>query len=380
MHRLIRLLATLAAVIVVLVLLVRVFLGGGKRLEDRTAAPSLPASAIEKVADLDYPPGNIAVSPEGRVFFSFHPDGKPPFAVAELVGGKPIPYPNLEFQKPEGGTPHFQSVLALRIDRQGRLWALDYANYATGQPRILAFDLATNRLVDQYDFPSSVAGFLSMLNDFQVSPDGGTIYIAESSPIRQTPALIVYDVATRTSRRLLEDHPSLLPQGYVIQAPGRDMIVLGFYTLHIGVDTIALDRTGEWLYYGPVNGARLFRIRTADLRDATLDPAILASRIEDYGPKPISDGGSTDDAGDVYLTDPEHGAVLTLGPDRTLRTLVKDPMLRWPDGLSFGPDGWLYVTCSALENVLFVSNSTMLAHAPFQIFRFRPGATAAPGH
>jgi sugar lactone lactonase YvrE len=347
--------------------------GGRARLEDRTTAPAIPASAIERVADLDHPPGNIAVSASGRVFFTLHPDGDPPTQVNELRDGRPVPYPSAEFHD-------YQSVLALRIDRQNRLWALDYAKYGRGQPRLIAFDLATDREVHRYDFPSAVAGFLSMLNDFQVSPDGGTIYIAESSPIRQTPALIVYDVATRTSRRLLEDHPSLLPQGYVIQAPGRDMIVLGFYTLHIGVDTIALDRTGEWLYYGPVNGARLFRIRTADLRDATLDPAILASRIEDYGPKPISDGGSTDDAGDVYLTDPEHGAVLTLGPDRTLRTLVKDPMLRWPDGLSFGPDGWLYVTCSALENVLFVSNSTMRAHAPFQIFRFRPGATAAPGH
>jgi len=40
--------------------------------------------------------------------------------------------------------------------------------------------------------------------------------------------------------------------------------------------------------------------------------------------------------------------VLLLAPDRTLRTLGKDPKLRWPDGLSFGPDGWLYVSCSAL--------------------------------
>jgi len=218
-----------------------------------------------------------------------------------------------------------------------------------------------------------------MLNDFQVSPDGGTIYIAEASPIRQTPAIIVYDVATKTSRRVLDSHPSLLPQGYVIQAPGRDMIVLGFYALHIGIDTIALDRTGEWLYYGPVNGARLFRVPTQALRDATLDDAALASRIEDFGPKPISDGASTDDAGNVYLTDPEHSAVLTLAPDRTLRTLVKDPKLRWPDGLSFGPDGWLYVTCSSLQHVLFVSNATMRANAPYQIYRFRPGASAAPG-
>jgi sugar lactone lactonase YvrE len=347
--------------------------GGRARLEDRTTAPAVPASAVEKVVDLPYPPGNIAVSASGRVFFTLHPDGNPPEQVHELRDGKPVPYPR-------AGFADYQTVLALRIDRQNRLWTLDHARYGRGQPRLIAFDLATDREVHRYDFPSDVAGFLSMLNDFQVSPDGRTIYIAEASPIRQTPAIVVYDVATRTSRRLLASHPSLLPQGYVIQAPGRDMIVLGFYALQIGVDTFALDRAGEWLYYGPVNGARLFRVRTSDLRDTALDGPTLASRIEDFGPKPISDGASSDDAGNVYLTDPEHSAVLAIGPDRTLRTLVKDAAFRWPDGLSFGPDGWLYFTCSSLQHVVFVSGATMRAHAPYQIFRFRPpGAAAAAG-
>ena len=346
--------------------------GGRQRLEDRTTAPEIPATAIETVADLDYPPGNIAVSGTGRVFFTLHPDGAPPTQVNELRDGKPVPYPSATYAD-------YQSVLALRIDGQNRLWALDYARYGRGQPRLTAFDLGTDREVHRYDFPAAVAGFLSMLNDFQVSPDGNTVYIAEASPIRQTPAIIVYDVRTKTSPRVLESDPSLLPQGYVIQAPGRDMIVFGFYTLHIGIDTIALDRLGEWLYYGPVNGARLHRVNTRDLRDATLSASELARRVVDFGPKPISDGATTDDAGNVYLTDPEHSAVLATNADHALRTIVKDPRLRWPDGLSFGPDGWLYLTCSALQHVLFVSTATMRAHAPYQIVRFRPGTTAAPG-
>src|SRR5262249_47195093 len=59
-----------------------------------------------------------------------------------------------------------------------------------------------------------------------------------------------------------------------------------------------------------------------------------------YAKKTISDGATSDDDGRIYLTDPEHSAVVTVEPDRTLRTLVKDPRLRWPDGMSFGPDGW----------------------------------------
>src|SRR5213083_1224992 len=98
---------------------------GGVRLEDRTTAPALPVSALEVVADLDYPPGNIAVSSTGRVFFTLHPNGDPPIKLVELVGGKPVPYPDEASQ-----TTRFDSPLAVRIDRQGRLWTLDFA--ATG--------------------------------------------------------------------------------------------------------------------------------------------------------------------------------------------------------------------------------------------------------
>jgi sugar lactone lactonase YvrE len=373
-------LAILVAVLVVLALVIRLIFGGGERLEDRTGAPVLPASALEVVVDLDYPPGNIAVSADGRVFFTLHPDGRPPNKVLELVAGRPTPYPNAAFQHPESDTPHFQTPLAIRIDRQGRLWVLDYANYGRGQPRLLAFDLATNELVHQYDFPRDVAGFLSMLNDFQVDPAGETIYIAETSPFLQRPALIVYDVSRRTSRRLLEGHPSVATEDYVIQAPGRDMIIYRLATMRIAVDSIGLDTRGEWLYYGAVTGTHMYRVRASDLKDAALNPADLAARVEDFAAKTLSDGITLDTRDNIYLSDMEHSAIVRLGQDRRLTTLLKDPRLRWPDGFSFGPGDWLYVTCSSLQNVLFVSSAEMRAHAPYQIFRFKPGVPGVPGH
>ena len=371
--------AVVAAVLLVVAIGIRARFGGGKRLEDRTSAPRLQPAQLEPIANLDHPPGNIAVSADGRVFFTFHPDGDPPVKLAELVNGRPVPYPNEEYQKPVEGKPHFQTPLAIRIDAKNRLWVLDYAGYAMGQPRLVAFDLATGQPDHLHEFPSDVTPFLSMLNDFQVSPDGKKVYIAEASPIRQRPALIVYDVEKRTSRRVLDGHPSVQAQDYLLQAPGRDMVAYGLYALKIGVDSIGLDAKGEWLYFGPLSGDRMYRIRTADLDDETITPQDLAARVEDYGPKTISDGITTDVAGNVYLSDPEHSAVVRLTPERKLETLVKDGRLRWPDGFSFGPDGWLYVTASDLQDVLFVSRSHMRASAPFQIFRFKPGTQGVPG-
>lgn len=353
---------------------------GGTRLEDRTQEPALPGSALEVVAELDYPPGNIAVARDGRIFFTLHPAGDPPLKLAELVNGKPAPFPDMQFQKLVRGAPSFDSPLAVRIDRQNRLWVLDFARYGRGAPRLLAFDLGSRRLVHRYDFPSAIAGLLSMVNDFQVAPDGKTIYIAETSPILQRPALVVYDVDRHASRRLLQDHVSVEAKRYILQAPGRDMKILGVWPILIGVDSITLDDRGEYLYYGPFSGDRLYRIATAALRDPSLSRPALEAKVEDLGPKTLSDGLSIDAKDTVYISDPEHSAVLTVGPDRTLKTLVKDARLRWPDGFSFGPDGWLYVTCSALHQVMFTSAESMESHRPYQVFRFKPGTAGEPGH
>jgi sugar lactone lactonase YvrE len=375
-----RFLLALVILLVLAVGLLRYFFGGGRRLEDRTADPVLPRSALELVADLPLPPGNLAVSKTGRVFFTFHPEASPEVKVAELLNGKPVPYPDDAFQHEAEGTPHFQTPLSMRIDSRGRLWVLDYGHYGFGTPRLLAFDLDTNRLADSYEFPAEAAGRLSMLNDFQVDPKGERIYIAESSIFGQRPALVVYDVVKRTSRRLLERHPSVTAKPYLMNAAGeRDMVFFGLVTLQIGVDSIALDREGEWLYYAPVSDESMYRIRAADLDDASLSGDGLAAKVEVYGPKTLSDGLSTDLAGNVYLSDMEHSAILTLGPDRKLTTLVKDARLRWPDGFSFGPDGWLYVSASSLHHVILMDAEHVRAHAPYQIFRFQPGPLGVPG-
>jgi sugar lactone lactonase YvrE len=229
-------------------------------------------------------------------------------------------------------------------------------------------------------FARADAGVGSFFNDFQVSPDGATVFIADINVFGNRPALVVFDVATRTARRLLQGDASVKEQEWLIRAPGRDMLILGgLLTLRPAVDSIALDARGEWLYYGPMAHTSLFRIRTADLLDRTLSAPELAKRVEKYGDKPLSDGLSMDAEDNVYVTDVEHRGIARIAPDRTLHTLIKDDRVRWADGLSFGPDGWLYVADSAIQDHLFKSKSYIREHAPYFLWRFKPGPSGTPG-
>jgi sugar lactone lactonase YvrE len=356
-------------------------LAKGRHLEDRTTEPLLSFCEVETIAQLDLPPGNVAVSPEGRVFFTYLPQAKPAVKVAELVHGTVVPFPDQAFQKRRLGHLGFDTVLSIRIDRQNRLWALDYGSHGTRHPYLFAFDLTTGELVHSFRFSHALAPLGSMLNDFQVDPTGTRIYIADTSIIRQRPALIVYDVTTCRACRLLEHEPAVSNGPYHVYVHGKRVgLVKGLIPLKFGIDSIALDRQGEWLYFGALNSGTLYRIRTVDIERFRECPSELAACIEPYAEITLSDGITTDLRGNIYLTDIEHSAVVRVSPSRELQTLIKDRHIRWPDGFSFGPDGWLYLTGSALNEVLGRPRWWIKAHGPYPIYRFRPGEEGIPGH
>ncbi|MEZ5650961.1 MAG: L-dopachrome tautomerase-related protein [Burkholderiaceae bacterium] len=134
-----------------------------------------------------------------------------------------------------------------------------------------------------------------------------------------------------------------------------------------------------WLAYAAMNHDRLFRIPTSVLQDTNVDESALQRSIEDLGPKPLNDGLSVDDEGRLFITDVEHQDIMARDPDGTLRTVIRDERIRWADGLSFGPDGWLYLADSAIPEIVLQSAAHHKAVAPFTIWRFKPGSTAALG-
>jgi sugar lactone lactonase YvrE len=348
--------------------------GGGTPYPDLSTAPVLDASALEEVLEFPEPVGNVAVNRDGRIFFTVHPESRPKGnKLLEYVRGAAVPYPSGAAQ-----AELFDTVLGVAIDRFNRLWTIDHGNHGLRAARIVAIDLDTNEVLRNQNLSSDIAPPGSFLQDLQVSADGNTIVIADASFWRKSPAIIVYDVETGEARRVLESHESVSAEDYMIRNNDRDMEFLGgIVALRGGIDGIALGP--KWLYFGAISGDGLYRVQLRDLRDRSLPPGQLANRVERVGDKPLSDGMSIDVDGNVYVTDVEHNSIFITGPGRVPRTLIRSPEIRWPDALSFGPDGYLYVADSALAELILQSREHIDASGPYKIFRFKPGTAGTPG-
>ncbi len=339
---------------------------------DRTDNPSLPESALVLVAELDFPPGNVAVSSRGEVFFTFHPEGNPPYNLARLVNGKAVPWPSDETYLQADIEP-VKSAYSVRIDNQQRLWVLD--NYPA---RLLAFDLSTEQLISEFIFKDEVFGLLSHANDFQVSTDNRYIFISVDGLFDKQPGLVIYDIDRGKSWKRLVRHPSTLAANFEPVVQGREMTIFGLFTVNPGVDGIALSRDSRWLYYAAFGADYLYRVDTQKLTNPELSDQQLEPFIEKVGLKTMTDGMTSDLEGNIYLSDIENSAIVRMNPSGELETLLKTEQLRWPDGFSFGEDNWLYITCSSLHQVIGVSNQQN--HAPFHIYKFKPGPHSPAGH
>lgn len=348
--------------------------GGGNPYPDLTQAPEINADELEEVLAYAEPIGNVAVNRDGRIFFTVHPESRPQGnKVLEYVNGASVPFPSLRLQSELYDTP-----LGIVVDRLDRLWIIDHGNHGLRPARITGIDLASGEVIRQQMLDASVAPAGSMLQDLQVSPDGRTIVIADASFWRKSPALIVYDIETGIARRVLEGHESVSAEHYFIRAGDQKMEFLGgMVVLRGGVDGIALN--SDWLYWGALNGSGLYRIPVRDLRNPDLPASQLAKMLERFSDKPLSNGLSVDLEGNVYITDIEHHAIFRASSAGELSTVIQSRAIRWPDALSFGPDGYLYIADSALPELILKPNDYIKAQGPYRIFRFKPGFDGVPG-
>lgn len=361
--------AILVGFVVLGLLSLKVIYGRGVAYPDISTAP-LHDSAVAEIS-LPLPPGMVAVGSDGRVFYTYHPFHEPHNHTEHLVfewrdgQGNPVAPKHAE---------RLTGVFGITVDNSGNVWAIRPGAMEGRATEVLALNPDTGEIVFEHMFPEGEAGFAQ---DLRVSADGQTVYLADTGLLRFTPAaLIVLDVATKTSRVVLKDHATTAPQNWVMRRTDGSPYRLGYglVAFQVGVDGIEISKDGAWLIYAAMTHDGVFRVPTALLRDPEISDAALARSIEPLGPAPMSDGIALTASGDVVLTDVENGGLALLDSAGTLTTLVAMDDVDWADSVSVAPNGDIWFTDSRLTALLdqfgsAASLDDMNAAAPFYIYR-----------
>ena len=334
------------------------------------------AAKLQEVASFpDKQLTGVGVSTKsGRIFVNFpYWSADHSISVAEIVNGQPKAFPDDEWNKPGHAASHFVCVQSVVVDDQDNLWVLDPAapkmqEIVKGGPKLVKIDLATNQVVQTIPFGEDVALKKSYLNDVRIDTRTNTAFITESG----RGAIIVLDLKSGKARRLLDGHVSTQPEKDVkLVMDGKALIDQQKKTPpQIASDGIALDAKNGYLYYHALTGHTLYRIKTSFLTDEKLGKRELESKVENVGQTPAPDGMLEGPDGSVYLTDLENNAVVRWDPaSKRVEQIVADKRLLWPDTLSWGPKGEMYVTASQIENMPRFNNGKSTRTEPYKLWK-----------
>jgi len=310
----------------------------------------------------------------GRIFVNFpYWSDDHSISVAEIVNGQPKAFPNDEWNTSGPAGSHFVCVQSVTVDDQDNLWVLDPAapkmqQIVKGGPKLVKIDLATNQVMQTIPFGEDVAPEKSYLNDVRIDTRTDTAFITESAK----GAIIVVDLKSGKARRLLDGHPSTQPEKDVkLVVDGKALIEQQKkMPPQIASDGIALDAKNGYLYYHALTGHTLYRIKTSFLTDEKLGKHELESKVENVGQTPAPDGMLEGPDGSVYLTDLENSAVVRWDPaSRRVEQVIADKRLLWPDTLSWGPNGEMYVTASQIENMPRFNNGKSTRTDPYKLWK-----------
>ncbi|MER2250468.1 L-dopachrome tautomerase-related protein [Methylorubrum podarium] len=358
-------------------------------------------AALSKVARFEHQVTGVTVARDGRIFVNFPRWSEDaPVSVAELKDGKPVPFPDDQWNawrnaRADELSPkdHFVCVQSVVADGQDRLWVVDAAAPAMAHvikdgPKLVGIDLKTNTVIKTIPFDTTTVLQASYLNDVRIAPDGKTAYLTDSGA---EGALIVVDLDSGSAKRILSGDPSTMPDKSVtVSYDGKPLRRPDGRGVEFAADGIALSNDGKTLYWQAIKGKTLYSLPTdaltgwaaASLVPDTLTDKSLAGKVAKVGENGVADGlliARRD--GRMYVTSPQDNAVkvrdLSGGKDG-LTTLVQDPSLRWPDTFGEGPDGTIYVTTSHIQDSADYKPGAPIS-LPTELWAIKPPAPDATG-
>ena len=240
------------------------------------------------------------------------------------------------------------------VDGDGFLWVLDPASpgfkgVVPGGAKLVKVNIAAGIVERVIPFDDMVAPRNSYLNDVRLDPNDDVAYITDSG----TGAIVVVDLESGKSRRVLADHPSTKAEpGYVPVIDGKELRDENGKVPQIHADGIAIDAEGKYLYYHALTGRTLYRIKTSFLKDPKQSERDLAAHVERVAETGAVDGMVMDADDNLYLTALEENAIKRYRANGDiLDTIVQDDRIQWPDSMDISPDDYLYFTASQIHRM-----------------------------
>ncbi|WP_051200197.1 SMP-30/gluconolactonase/LRE family protein [Flavobacterium subsaxonicum] len=318
----------------------------------------------------------VAVSQSGRIFTNY-PRWAGPYRYALAEVGKnntAKPYPNIEWNQGDvakGGNKeqHFLCVQAVVTDGDA-LWVIDagYAQNAEdnnkGQ-KLVKINLRNNTV--EKVFPMhSVAGSKSYLNDMRIDTKKQIGYITNSGE----GGIIIVNLKTGSARQvLLGNNIVKADADYTMQRDGKPLLSNG-KPFRVDSDGIALNPDNSLLYFKALTDDKLYRIATRYLNDANFNDTELALKVEYLGTFTTTDGMAFDAKGNLYMGDLERRRIIRLTPDLKLEEVIADDeRLAWPDSYQVTKDGWLYISCSRIDEESRFHNGNSARTGAYTIYK-----------
>ncbi|MBU6302970.1 MAG: hypothetical protein KGS60_15575 [Verrucomicrobia bacterium] len=334
---------------------------------------------LDVAAELRHGPSGLAVAPDNSLIVGLHQYFKTRERVVRVDRqGESLAFPSPELAARESaeGAEVLDAVMGVHGGERGIIWMLDNGRRAEQMPKLVGWHFQDRKLHRVFHLPEPSVIATSFVADFAINPGETHAYIADPASGADA-ALIVLDLRTGVSRRVLQGHRSVVPQDIPLLVGGRKVHAQcqdGSRAEPLaGVNPIALDRKAKYLYYGPLKGRKLYRIPISALNDPGLAADALAAAVEEYSDKPICDSIAIDSKDNIYVGDLTTNGIRIIVPkDRRLISYVSDPKMAWPDGLTFGGDGRLYFYCSQLNRCSWFSDGQDEAMAPFMVYRVKP--------
>ncbi|MDO1452010.1 L-dopachrome tautomerase-related protein, partial [Rhodocytophaga aerolata] len=226
------------------------------------------------------------------------------------------------------------------------------------------FNLATNHIEEAYRF-DGVLSNKSYINDVRVDTQRKVAYLTNFNE----GGIVVVDLNSGIARQLLHNHYSVKHDpSFTLVVDGKEFKKNG-QPVRLQSDGIALTPDREWLYYKPLTDNKLYRIKTAYLRDEELSEQELEANVEDLGRFVVTDGMIFDTNGNLYMGDYQNYSIVQINPALEMKTLVSEERLIWPDSYSISPDGYLYISCSQINKQPDYNEGENKRISPYTIYK-----------